>query len=94
MEQSEPALRPRDMEAEGALTYVRELIRSARRPGVFRQCATIAVVVGTLLTLVNQMDVLTGARADNALMIRIAANYVIPFAVANLGALSTPRRDG
>ncbi|MGH2491552.1 MAG: hypothetical protein ACRDF9_08585 [Candidatus Limnocylindria bacterium] len=45
------------------------------------------MVVGTLLTLVNQFDALTsGITAPTALA--IAANYVIPFIVSNLGAMS------
>jgi hypothetical protein len=46
------------------------------------------LVVGTLLTLVNQFDALTsGITAPTAL--GIAANYLIPFVVSNLGAMTT-----
>jgi len=69
------------------LSFARSFWRSARRPAVFRRCSLIAVVVGTLLTGVNQFDALaSGITAPTALA--IAANYLIPFLVGNLGAMS------
>lgn len=68
---------------------VRDLWRSARRPAIFRRCALIALLVGTLLTVVNQLDVITGVRADPAFALRVAANYLVPFVVSNLGAMAS-----
>jgi hypothetical protein len=69
------------------LSFARSFWRSARRPAVFRRCALISVVVGTVLTVVNQFDALaSGITAPTALA--IAANYLIPFIVGNLGAMS------
>ncbi len=70
--------------------FCADLWRSARRPAILRRCATIAAVVGTLLTAVNQGDALLGLRAaDSSLPFRIVANYLIPFVVSNLGAMSS-----
>ena len=71
------------------ITFCLALWRSARRPAILRRCATIAVVVGTLLTLVNQGDVILSGRGDPSLPLRIIANYLIPFTVSNLGAMSS-----
>jgi len=68
--------------------FVRDLVRSARRRRVLLRCSIIAVVVGTLLTLVNQFDVLAGGRIDAPLIAKVVANYLIPFIVGNLGAMS------
>ncbi len=78
------------------IDFCADLWRSATRPLIFRRCATIAAIVGTLLTLVNQSDALLGVRdPDASLPLRIGANYLIPFVVSNLGAMSTrPRRPG
>lgn len=67
--------------------FVGDLLRSARQPDVFRRCVVIALIVGTLLTAVNQFDLVTTGRVDLPLGAKIAANYVIPFAVSNLGAM-------
>jgi len=67
--------------------FFREFWRSANRPEVFRRCVVIAIVVGTLLTFVNEFDVILGSRSDPELAWRIGANYLIPFVVSNLGAM-------
>ena len=68
--------------------FLRDLLRSARRPRVLRRCSIIAVAVGTLLTLVNQFDVLATGRLDLLLIGKIVANSLIPFVVSNLGAMT------
>lgn len=78
----------------GVLHGLSELWRSTCRPAVFRRCATIALVVGTLLSLVNQGDALLAGRFDRVLALRVLANYLIPFVVSNLGAMpSLPSRQ-
>lgn len=72
---------------------VRDLWCSARRPAIFRRCSLIALLVGTLLTVVNQLDVMTGARADPSFALRVVANYLIPFVVSNLGAMASLRAE-
>jgi hypothetical protein len=67
--------------------FLTEFWRSAQRPEVFRRCVVIAIVVGTLLTLVNEFDAIFGSRSDPGLAWRVGANYVIPFVVSNLGAM-------
>jgi len=54
----------------------------------------VALVVGTLLSLLNQGDVIVAGRFDRVVTLRIIGNYLIPFVVANLGAMtSLPPRD-
>ena len=69
--------------------FARDLWESARRPPVFRRCLQIAVTVGTLLSLVNQGDLLVRGEVDLVAALRIAANYMIPFVVSNLGAMTS-----
>ncbi|HLQ32519.1 MAG TPA: hypothetical protein VK457_07515 [Chloroflexota bacterium] len=53
-----------------------------------RRTGTIAAVVGTWLTLVNQGDVISAWRWSPALAGKIVLNYATPFVVSNLGLLS------
>ena len=71
------------------LGFLHDLWRSARRPAIFRRCATIALAVGTLLSLVNQGDAILAGRLDLTAWLRIIANFLIPFAVSNFGAMSS-----
>ena len=66
--------------------YVGELGRRCRR--VLLRTSLIAVVVGTLLTVVNQLEVLASGRIDLMLVAKVATNYLIPFAVATFGAMA------
>lgn len=69
--------------------------------GLFVRGATVraawptAVVVGTMLSVANQGDVLVGGEATVSTWLRVAFNYVVPFVVASVGFLSAyRRRDG
>jgi hypothetical protein len=53
-----------------------------------RTAAPIALVVGTLLSAVNQSGVIADAHVSAATWLRIAFNYAVPFAVSSLGYLS------
>ena len=75
--------------------FVSDLWRSACRPTVFRRCGVVALVVGTALSLLNQGDVILAGRFDGVVTLRVIGNYLIPFIVSNLGAMTSapPRQD-
>ena len=54
-----------------------------------RRTLTIAAIVGSWLTLFNQGDVLLAVGASKVVLLKVALNYLTPFAVANLGLLSS-----
>lgn len=58
----------------------------------FRTASRIAVVVGTLLTLVNLGSVIVSGDATLATWLRTAANFLIPYTVASIGYLTPFRR--
>jgi hypothetical protein len=51
----------------------------------------IALVVGTILTLINQGSVIFGGDATTLTWVRSALNYCVPFIVSNLGVLAAHR---
>lgn len=59
-----------------------------RRRPVVRRSAAAAAVVGTVLTLLNQGDVLLYGDLTNALFWKIPLTYCVPFIVATYGALT------
>ena len=60
----------------------------------FRTGSRVALVVGTVLTLVNQGSVIFGGDASVVTWIRVAVNYLVPFVVASLSLIhiSEPTR--
>ncbi len=63
-----------------------------RHRPMLRRSAMVAVVVGTILTLLNQGDGLLAGNWDNALYWKIPLTYCVPFLVATYGALTAARR--
>ena len=57
-----------------------------------RKTIKIALVVGTILSLINQLGVILDGRANYVTWLRVAANYFVPFCVSSTGFLSATRR--
>lgn len=53
-----------------------------------RVASPTALVVGTILSAVNQVDVIAGGEATVGTWVRVAFNYAVPFVVASLGYLA------
>lgn len=56
-----------------------------------RVAGRVAVVVGTILSVVNQGSVIVDGRASTATWIRVGVNYATPFCVASIGFLGACR---
>jgi hypothetical protein len=56
-----------------------------------RRTLRIALVVGVVLTLINQGGVIAAGHASTATWVRCALNFVVPFLVSNAGLLSGRR---
>lgn len=58
-----------------------------------RRTIRIALVVGVVLTLINQADVIIGGDAASATWIKVGLNFCVPFVVSNLGLLAGKRAE-
>ncbi|MGD9701207.1 MAG: nitrate/nitrite transporter NrtS [Acidimicrobiia bacterium] len=58
----------------------------------FQTGIRVALVVGTVLTLVNQGSVIAGGDAIPVTWVRVGVNYLVPFLVSSFGYLA-PFRD-
>ncbi|MGE0139491.1 MAG: nitrate/nitrite transporter NrtS [Ilumatobacteraceae bacterium] len=67
---------------------VGEALRLIALGYTFRTCFRVALVVGTLLSIVNQGSVILAGEATASTAIRIAINYLIPFVVSSIGYLA------
>lgn len=67
-------------------------LQSALRPRVLRQSLLVALVVGSLLNLINQGDAVMSGQGVN--MFKIVLTYCVPFVVATFGAWSMARTMG
>jgi hypothetical protein len=67
---------------------LRAALEYCARPEHLRRTTRIALVVGLILTVINQSGVIFGGHATAATWIRCALNFLVPFIVSNLGLLS------
>jgi len=59
-----------------------------------RKTVGIALVVGTVLFCINQLDVVVSGHASTIVWVKSGVTYLVPFCVANAGLLvATRRRD-
>jgi hypothetical protein len=55
------------------------------------KCVPIALLVGTLLSLVNQGSVIAAGHATGVTWVRVLVNYLVPFCVSSAGFFSARR---
>jgi hypothetical protein len=72
---------------------VAEALRICLQREHLRRTLRIALVVGTILTLTNQADVIAGGDATGVTWLKVGANLVVPFIVSNLGLLAGKRTE-
>ena len=72
---------------------IEEALRICMRREHLRRTARIALVVGVILTLINQADVIIGGDASTVTWVKTAGNFLVPFIVSNLGLLAGKRAE-
>jgi hypothetical protein len=70
-----------------------DALRICSRREYLRRTIGIALVVGTILTLINQLDVIVKGNADTFTWVKSVLNYCVPFVVSNLGLLAGKRAE-
>ena len=73
---------------------VRHAYETCIRREHLRSTVRIALVVGLILTLINQADVILGGDATGLTWIKVGLNFCVPFVVSNLGLLAGQYADG
>jgi hypothetical protein len=76
---------------ERALGAVRDALAFCLERRNLRRTVRIALVVGVVLTAINQGGVIAAGHASSATWVRCALNFVVPFLVSNAGLLSGRR---
>jgi hypothetical protein len=75
-------------QGKGSMRGWRAALAYCRRREHLRKTIPIALVVGLVLTSINQLDVILGGDAAAGTWVKCGMNFVVPFIVSNLGLLS------
>ena len=70
----------------------REAPRVVMYPSHLRKTIATALVVGTVLFCINQLDVVLRGEATAIVWVKSAVTYLVPFIVSNIGVLVASRR--
>ena len=70
----------------------REAIRVVLLRRHLRATIRIALIVGTVLFTINQLDVVLSGKATAVTYLMSAVTYLVPFTVSNLGVLTGTHR--
>jgi len=70
---------------------MREAFDIVLAPAHLRKTLKIALVVGCVLTAINQLDVFLRSDVTAATFVKTALNFCVPFVVSNLGLLAGKR---
>ncbi len=62
------------------------VLRFLMKGPVLRRNLLIAVIVGSVLSTVNQMEFIVGGQITSRVLIKIVFNYLVPFTVASVSA--------
>jgi hypothetical protein len=73
-------------------TNIAEMLALCRRPAHLRKTIAVAAVVGTLLFLINQADVVISGHANGVVWLKVGLTYVVPFLVSNYGIAAATYR--
>ena len=63
----------------------------ARRPDVVRRSARVAVVVGTILALINYVDRIVGQGLAPLDLVKIGLTYLVPYGVSTFASVQAIR---
>lgn len=72
---------------------MRDALRIVVRREHLRRTLKIALVVGCLLTAINQLDVFLHGDATALTLVKTGLNFCVPFVVSNLGLLAGKRAE-
>ena len=74
------------------MTY--RALKVVLQPRHLRRTVPVALVIGLVLTAINQGDVILAGDAGRGTLIKLCLNFVVPFCVSNLGLLAGKRAEG
>ena len=72
---------------------MRDMLAIVLEPVHLRKTLKIALVVGCVLTAINQLDVFLKGDATTLTFVKTGLNFVVPFVVSNLGLLAGKRAE-
>ncbi len=81
------------LESRASWSTWREALAIVVVPSNLKSTIRIALIVGTILFAINQLDVVLNGNASAFVWFKIGLTYVVPFCVSNFGILVATKRQ-
>lgn len=75
-----------------AWTTIGDIPRVVFSRQALARTVTVALIVGSILFTINQLDVVLSGKATGVVWFKVGLTYVVPFCVSNYGILSATHR--
>lgn len=82
---------PQDRDGPATWRDWHEAMAVVARPTHLRRTSLTALVVGTVLFAINQLNVVVAGHASTVVWLKTGLTYLVPFAVSNVGILIATR---
>ncbi|MFK8022299.1 MAG: nitrate/nitrite transporter NrtS [Pseudomonadales bacterium] len=66
-------------------------LQTSMRPDIVRRAARVAIIVGTILALINYGDRMLTLTLDNTAIAKILLTYLVPYGVSTWSAVQVAR---
>lgn len=68
-------------------------LQTARRPDIAKRALRVALLVGTILTAINQGDLLLAGEWSPTVLAKVALTYLVPYCVSTFAAVQALRAN-
>lgn len=67
--------------------------RTARQPDIVARSTKVALIIGTILAVINQGDVLLDGAPGAMTIVKIVMTYCVPYAVSTYASVEAVRNE-
>ena len=72
---------------------MKDWLLTARQPKIYRRSIKVALIVGTILVLINYFDKILSDALTSTDFFKMGLTYIVPFCVSTYAAVSATREN-
>ena len=72
---------------------MKDWLTTALQPKIYRRSLKVALIVGTILVLINHLDKILGGALTSTDFLKMGLTYIVPFCVSTYAAVSATREN-
>ncbi|HAS6173162.1 TPA: hypothetical protein I7155_01930 [Vibrio vulnificus] len=77
-----------ELKSTSRTTTLSDFISTAKTPSILKRSIKVAVIVGTVLMMINHGDALLAGQVESERVLKILLTYMVPFCVSTQASVS------